>query len=942
MNNFNKFIAFIFLLLFSVGLTEKLQAQRVYSVIFNDLPQDSQLFPRNTNNIANIPIKGIIEVPGWSYLSVILTREGKKYGYSRGYINYTSSTMGNFSVPNVNIKAEPAEYEISIYAMNENGKDSLFMTSRQHLVAGDFYVLNGQSNAYAFNIGNEPFFYDNKYIRTFGKHLGQESDTLWVNPSPQVGALALSFQKYIFENTGIPTCIINGSVPGTGISQHFRDDTYPTNLGTIYGSMLYRIQKSRAIDKIKGFIWIQGENDIFDNSTTYPDDFKRLFKSWQMDYPSVDQYIVAQSNVYPIPTTNAASIRNFQRQTPLLSNKIEVFALNGYETLDGVHHTNKGYFQISARLYKIFGAKYYGISDDINNHSPNVKRAYFTSAKHDAVAIEFPEGTEMKAIPDTTIRSPYTGNMVTLGIKDYIYFDNDESRTAVINRIDYVGNKVIFNFASPISYSKIDFLPGRYYTFDFTKFMGPTMKSKNDLHACSFYDLPIESENSAPLSSPNLSASVLYYNKVELSWNKVPKATNYVLEVQDGGIYSVLATLDSSVTSWIHQGLLPNTQYTYRIKAVNAAQTSSYAGTTVTTKSLLDSPMLSVVQIGIGQVKVSWTAVKGSNFYVLERSVDGTTFIGLGTFSSTNFSYTDSKVTYGMNYTYRLRALGEGTESPNVDIIIKVVSELSTPVLKQNSIYSSGLGKSAVEIVWKLIDGATNYQLERKTVGQVYQVVANLDNSKSSFKEQTLVPSTTYTYRIKAVGQFTESKYDSLVIQTPSILNSPTVIVEENLLNKTLSIRWNAITGATSYQLTRTIAGSTENLKANVSATSLIDSAFVQKANYTYTVQAFGINTESAIATKTFVTSLILANEPLVVESLVYPNPCSEFMSIRLPYVTSGKVEIIDIQGSILKTLDFKNQELLELSVQNLPAGMYITRVQTTKANWVTKMKVVH
>jgi hypothetical protein len=51
---------------------------------------------------------------------------------------------------------------------------------------------------------------------------------------------------------------------------------------------------------------------------------------------------------------------------------------------------------------------------------------------------------------------------------------------------------------------------------------------------------------------------------------------------------------------------------------------------------------------------------------------------------------------------------------------------------------------------------------------------------------------------------------------------------------------------------------------------------------------------------------------------------------------------MIDIQGSILKTLDFKNQELLELSVQNLPAGMYITRVQTTKANWVTKMKVVH
>lgn len=940
MGNFNKFFALTVFLLFTIGLTEKLHAQRVYSVIFNDLPQDSQLFPRNNNNIANIPIKGIIEVPGWTYLSVILTREGKNYGYSRGYINYTSSTLGNFSVPNVNIKAEPAEYEISIYAMNANGKDSLFMTSRQHLVAGDFYVLNGQSNAYAFNIGNEPFFYDNKYIRTFGKHLGQVSDTLWVNPSPQVGALALSFQKYIFENTGIPTCIINGSVPGTGISQHFRDDTYPTNLGTIYGSLLYRIQKSRAIDKIKGFIWIQGENDIFDNSTTYPDDFKRLFKSWQMDYPTVDQYIVTQSNVYPIPTTNAASIRNFQRQTPLLSSKIEVLALNGYETLDGVHHTNKGYFQISARLYKIFGAKYYGLIDDINNHSPNVKRAYFTSSKHDAVAIEFPEGTEMVAVPDTVLKSPYTGNIVTLGIKDYIYFDNDESRTATITRIDYSGNKVIFNFNNPISFSKIDYLPGRYYTFDFTKYMGPSMRSKNDLHACSFYDLAIESENTAPLLSPSLTATALYFDKVNLTWNKVDKAVNYVLEVQNGGIYQVIATLDSSMTSWIHQGLLPSTLYTYRIKAINATQTSSYNGTTVTTTALLDSPVISASQVAIGEVKVIWGAVKGANSYLLERSINGTTFSGIGTFNSTTFSYADTKVAYGLSYTYRLKAFGTGTESPLVTTSIKVVSELVTPVLKQNAIYTYGSGIASLEIGWKSVDGATSYQLERKQAGQAYQILNNLDNAKNSYNEQSLAANTSYTYRIKAKGNFTESKYDSLTVLTPNVLTTPTLAVEENLTNKTLSISWNSVTGASTYQFTRNIEGQSTSLKTTLSTNKLVDSTFIQKANYTYKLQAFGANTESAVATKTFTTSLILGNEPLAVESLVYPNPCHDFVWIRLPYSTSGGVDFIDTQGRIVKSVEFKNQELLEVSLQNLPIGIYFTRVQTAKAIWNTKILV--
>jgi hypothetical protein len=83
-----------------------------------------------------------------------------------------------------------------------------------------------------------------------------------------------------------------------------------------------------------------------------------------------------------------------------------------------------------------------------------------------------------------------------------------------------------------------------------------------------------------------------------------------------------------------------------------------------------------------------------------------------------------------------------------------------------------------------------------------------------------------------------------------------------------------------------------------------------------------------------------LGNEPLAVESLVYPNPCHDFVWIRLPYSTSGGVDFIDTQGRIVKSVEFKNQELLEVSLQNLPAGIYFTRVQTTKAIWNTKILV--
>jgi hypothetical protein len=130
-----------------------------------------------------------------------------------------------------------------------------------------------------------------------------------------------------------------------------------------------------------------------------------LYQSWQTDFPKVEQYIVFQNNVLPLPTLTGASIRNFQRMTPSLFSKTEVFSQIGIETIDGIHHSNQGYFRIASELYKMLAPKFYGAQDDPNNHSPNVKRAYFTNSQRNAIALEFPVGTTMIAVPDTIIKA---------------------------------------------------------------------------------------------------------------------------------------------------------------------------------------------------------------------------------------------------------------------------------------------------------------------------------------------------------------------------------------------------------------------------------------------------------------------------------------------------------------------------------------------------------
>jgi hypothetical protein len=76
------------------------------------------------------------------------------------------------------IKAEMADYSFEVYACHET--DSALIVRRNEVVAGDFYVISGQSNAAATVFGA----WSSKYARTVartpdGKPDITPGDTLW-------------------------------------------------------------------------------------------------------------------------------------------------------------------------------------------------------------------------------------------------------------------------------------------------------------------------------------------------------------------------------------------------------------------------------------------------------------------------------------------------------------------------------------------------------------------------------------------------------------------------------------------------------------------------------------------------------------------------------------------------------------------------------------------
>ncbi|REA59284.1 hypothetical protein DSL64_18330 [Dyadobacter luteus] len=491
----------LFVLLIICSLTE-IYGQRVYSVYFNQLPTDMQLYARDDNNMAEVPISGIIEIPGWSHMSVITYRNGEKVGYHKSLLNYQGRTSTTFEMKPT-IKAEMADYSFEVFACKAT--DSISLIKRNDVVAGDFYVISGQSNASATIFGN----WSSKYARTIAR-IPDESpaitpaDTLWIPAAwswTYVGAWGLELQKQILEEEGIPTCVINGSLPGKKISEFLIDsDTNPINVNSLYGSLLTRVRKAKPT-RIRAFFWVHGEQEALEYIKTYPEQYDQLYKKWVRDYPEVDQFIVLQTNLILLNHENSVpisgSIRDFLRRTKYLYAKTDHFSPIGIAGYDGMHYSRPGYEELGQRLFQFLRPKVYKSGDSDNVRSADIRKVQYTSNLKNEIVLTFDEGQMLKWANDTTIRGE-DGQPLTISLKDLFYLDGDETKKHFsAGRVD--SNRVILTLKEPFDAKKISYLPSYFIKNlpDPTKlkigvFNGPYLKNKRGVGAFSFENVSID------------------------------------------------------------------------------------------------------------------------------------------------------------------------------------------------------------------------------------------------------------------------------------------------------------------------------------------------------------------------------------------------------------------------------------------------------------------
>ena len=503
-------LGFVLLLLCSTGVF----SQRFNFVLFNKLPQDLQLYPRDEKNESKIPISGIFEQNGFDYLSVKVFRNGKIDSYTKSSITYSSANKGFFST-DVRIKSELAEYDLEFYSIK--GKDSSLIVKRKNIVSGDVYLVSGQSNSYAWGGTGQDQLYRGEFARSFGfisdyvNYVDYNpKDTLWsiANENAKVGYWAGEIQRLIIENEKIPVCIINGGSGGSSMEYNlFRTENkadYTTSSGRLY----YRAKKAGVTNNIKAFIYRQGENEANDNigALAWLTNFRLHMKKLTDEYPGLKQFYLPQINVQE-GSAYQGLVREYQRLVINENNLVNGFATVGTPDTDGVHYGGSGYRQSGNELYRIMKMDLYNGEKKLDFKSPNIVRAYYANEDKVNVVLEFDQNI---VLPIDTLVIDKSGQKYSRKLQENFSFSPIKyahQNEWIIQNIRVQDNKLIFQLFEPPVADVVSYIPTSWNTTLNNPFPGPFIKNKSGMRAFAFQNIKIES----PKNSIN---SLTYKNKI--------------------------------------------------------------------------------------------------------------------------------------------------------------------------------------------------------------------------------------------------------------------------------------------------------------------------------------------------------------------------------------------------------------------------------------------
>ncbi len=393
-------------------------------ILFTAMPVASQLYPRNRQTgQANVLVAGTVLQAGWDSVLLQIEREDASYTNLSQTLVYNNG-QANFSL-SAPILAELANYRIRVYLQQQTS--NTLAAAAEQVVAGDAFLVNGQSNAEAFEHNGSADANQNSFLRSFGtrSNIGStvSNDVSWhlaegdaYHGPGAVGQWALRLGRLLVESNRIPVAIINEAEGGMPISYFQRNDSKHDDLSNNYGCLLYRANRAGLTGAVRAILWYQGESE-YDNGPVQQAGFETLYADWMQDYPNVEKTYVHQVRVGCGVTKWSVDLRERQRLYADEHTNVVVVSTTAVDPHDGCHFAYAGGYEVLGdHMYNLVERDLYGVVQT-NIEPPNIAYAYFSKPTHDEITLV------MRNTADTLVWQP--------GAE--ADFEVDTSTTAVIS-----------------------------------------------------------------------------------------------------------------------------------------------------------------------------------------------------------------------------------------------------------------------------------------------------------------------------------------------------------------------------------------------------------------------------------------------------------------------------------------------------------------------------
>ncbi len=255
---------------------------------------------------------------------------------------------------------------------------------------------------------------------------------------------------------------------------------------------------------------------------------------------------------------------------------------------------------------------------------------------------------------------------------------------------------------------------------------------------------------------------------------------------------------------------------------------------------------------GNTQVSLSWTASSGATSYNLYRgtSANGESATPVTT-GITGTSVTDTGLTNGTTYFYKVAAVNSAGTSP---LSAETSATPSPTVPPAPTGVTSTAGNAQVSLSWNASSGATSYNLYRGTSANSESATPITTGiTGTSVTDTGLANGTTYFYKVAAVNSAGTSPFSAETSATPiAIPSTPTGLTAVGG-NAVVSLSWGSSSGATSYNLYRSITSNGEGTTPYVSSittTSYSNTSVTNGTTYYYKVAAVNSAGTSAQSTE--------------------------------------------------------------------------------------------